>query len=61
MNPRSGVPAVLRHYERLSRWPAGRWLFARIVTFSAPYFASIAPRFRELRPGLCQEIGRAHV
>jgi acyl-coenzyme A thioesterase PaaI-like protein len=54
MNPRSRVPAVLRHYQRLSRWPAGRWLFARIVTFSAPYFASIAPRFHELRPGLCQ-------
>jgi acyl-coenzyme A thioesterase PaaI-like protein len=54
MNLQSDVPAVLRHYRRLSRWPAGRWLFARIVTFSAPYFASIAPRFHELRPGLCQ-------
>ena len=54
MRPRSDVPAVLRHYQRLSRWPAGRWLFARIVTFSAPYFASIAPRFHELHPGLCQ-------
>ena len=48
------VPATLRHYQRLSRWPGGRWLFARIVCFSAPYFASIAPRFVELRPGLCQ-------
>jgi acyl-coenzyme A thioesterase PaaI-like protein len=54
MDPQSRVPPVLRHYQRLSRWPGGRWLFARIVGFSAPYFASIAPRFHELRPGLCQ-------
>jgi acyl-coenzyme A thioesterase PaaI-like protein len=47
-------PLVLRHYQRLSRWPGGRWLFARLITFNAPYFASIAPRFHELRPGLCQ-------
>jgi acyl-coenzyme A thioesterase PaaI-like protein len=50
----SVVPPVLRHYRSLSQWPGGRWLFARIVAFSAPYFASIAPRFHELRPGFCQ-------
>ena len=54
MSSTNSVPPVLRHYQRLSRWPAGRWLFARIVCFSAPYFATIKPRFRELRPGLCQ-------
>ena len=47
-------PAALRHFERMSRWPAGRWLFARFVCFQAPYFATIRPRFVELRPGLCQ-------
>ncbi len=47
-------PAALRHFERMSRWPAGRWLFARLICFRAPYFASIRPRFVELRPGLCQ-------
>ena len=54
MNVPAHTPAVLRHYQRLSQWPGGRWLFARIVTLHAPYFASIAPRFHELRPGLCQ-------
>jgi acyl-coenzyme A thioesterase PaaI-like protein len=54
MSTESATPAVLGHYQRLARWPAGRWLFARIVCFSAPYFASIRPRFQELRPGLCQ-------
>jgi acyl-coenzyme A thioesterase PaaI-like protein len=38
----------------LSRWTLGRWLFARLVCFNAPYFASIKPRFIELRPGQCQ-------
>jgi acyl-coenzyme A thioesterase PaaI-like protein len=47
-------PAALRHFEQMSRWPAGRWLFARVICFRAPYFASIRPRFVELRPGLCQ-------
>jgi acyl-coenzyme A thioesterase PaaI-like protein len=47
-------PAALRHFERMSRWPAGRWLFARVICFRAPYFASIRPRFVALRPGLCQ-------
>lgn len=48
------VPPVLRHYQRLARQPLGRWLFARIVCFNAPYFATIKPRFHELRAGLCQ-------
>ena len=47
-------PAALHSYEKMSRWPFGRWLFARAVCFRAPYFASIRPRFMELRPGLCQ-------
>ena len=47
-------PTALRHFQMLSRWPGGRWLFARVICFKAPYFASIHPRFLELRPGLCQ-------
>jgi acyl-coenzyme A thioesterase PaaI-like protein len=38
----------------LSRWPLGRWLFARLVCLNAPYFDTIKPRFIELRPGLSQ-------
>ena len=44
---------VLNLYRRLSRLPAGRWLFTRAVCFQAPYFGSIRPLFRELRPGHC--------
>ncbi|HYC36662.1 MAG TPA: hotdog fold domain-containing protein [Usitatibacter sp.] len=31
--------------------PLGRSLFSRLVCFNAPYFATISPRFEELRPG----------
>lgn len=44
------LPAL---HHRLSRWPAGRWLFARAICWRAPYFASIAPRVDALAPGRC--------
>ncbi|RNF85984.1 hotdog fold domain-containing protein [Montanilutibacter psychrotolerans] len=46
--------SVLSLYRRLTRWPCGRWLFARAVCFKAPYFATIAPRFLSLEPGRCE-------
>ncbi|HTL15270.1 MAG TPA: hotdog fold domain-containing protein [Thermomonas sp.] len=42
---------VLDAYRRLARWPGGRWLFARLVCWKAPYFASIRPRIHMLEPG----------
>lgn len=45
--------SVLSMYRRMSRWPAGRWLFSRVVCLRAPYFATIAPRFITLEPGRC--------
>ena len=36
---------------KLKDKPFGKWLFARVVCWKAPYFASIAPRFEELKPG----------
>jgi acyl-coenzyme A thioesterase PaaI-like protein len=46
--------SVLSMYRRMSRWPAGRWLFSRAVCFRAPYFATIAPHFIALEPGRCE-------
>jgi hypothetical protein len=43
---------VLASYRKLSHWPAGRWLFSKLVCWKAPYFASIAPRIEALEPGL---------
>ena len=48
------TPAVLHHFRRLQRLPAGRWLFSRLVCLRAPYFASIAPRIDVLEPGRCE-------
>ncbi len=45
---------ALNLYERLARRPLGKWLFAEIICLNAPYFATIEPRFQELRPGLCR-------
>lgn len=49
------MPAsVLTLYRRITRWPAGHWLFSRAVCFiKAPYFASIRPRIELLEPGRC--------
>ena len=47
-------PQVLQIYDRMSRWPAGRWLFTRVVCFRAPYFGSIRPCFVDLRAGLAE-------
>lgn len=46
-------PVVLKMWQRLSRNPVGRWLFARTICRRAPYFGTISPRFHELAPGLC--------
>lgn len=50
----TATPRALELYRRLSAVPLGRWLFARLICLKAPYFSTIRPSFRELRPGLCQ-------
>ncbi len=45
--------SILHSYERLIRWPGGRWLFSRLVCFRAPYFASIHPLIETLAHGEC--------
>lgn len=54
MNDASRVSPTLDKWRRLSTSAFGRWLFARVVSHKAPYFATISPRFLELRPGLCR-------
>lgn len=44
---------LLALHARLTRLPAGRWLFSRAVCLKAPYFASIAPRIDALEAGRC--------
>ena len=51
---------TLAAWHRRSGSRLGRWLFARMVCRRAPYFATIRPRFSELRPGLCKVGMRRH-
>lgn len=45
--------SVLMLWARLAGVPGGQWLFSRLICLKAPYFASVRPRFLELRPGHC--------
>jgi uncharacterized protein (TIGR00369 family) len=45
---------ALEAWAKMEKLPLGRYLFSRFVCFKAPYFASISPRFEELRPGFAR-------
>ena len=45
---------VLKMWQTLSGKPGGKWIFSKAVANKAPYFNSINPQFRELRPGYCE-------
>jgi len=45
---------ALAMYNKISKLPAGNWIFSKAVCLVAPYFGSIKPRFDDLRPNYCQ-------
>jgi uncharacterized protein (TIGR00369 family) len=45
------VNTALAAWNRLEAKPLGKALFSRVICFKAPFFATISPRFEELRPG----------
>lgn len=45
---------LLKLWERAGRFPAGKQLFSRAVCRRAPYFGSIRPLVREVRPNYCE-------
>jgi uncharacterized protein (TIGR00369 family) len=66
-----GAVNALAAWKRMETKPFGKTLFSRFVCFKAPYFASISPRFEELRPnfvrvsmkkrrGVTNHIGTVH-
>src|SRR5690349_21344026 len=63
---------VMSLYQRTTRLPQGRRLFSLLFSLKAPYFATVRPRFTELRPdraelvvrkrrGVQNHIGTVHV
>lgn len=45
---------VMRMWRKLNGSGLGRWVFAKMVCFKAPYFASVSPRISILEPNLCE-------
>lgn len=41
-------------WTSLASVPGGKWLFGVLLCLKAPYFSSVSPRFRQLRPGYCE-------
>jgi acyl-coenzyme A thioesterase PaaI-like protein len=50
----SKTTSTLNIWKRLTFLPGGKWMFSRLLCFKAPYFGSIHPRFKELRPEYCE-------
>jgi len=48
------MPTILERYQNLSRYPGGKFVFAKLVGFSAPFFSKIHPIFIDLRPAYCE-------
>jgi acyl-coenzyme A thioesterase PaaI-like protein len=45
---------ALQLYNKLAPYPGGRWLFSKLVSWRAPYFASIGGVFESLRSGFVE-------
>jgi len=66
------MPNVMDLYTKVTKLPAGKRIFSLLFSQKAPYFATIRPRFTELRPnhaeltirkrrGVQNHIGTVHV
>lgn len=47
---------MLSSWQRISKYPAGKWIFSTLLCWKAPYFSTIQPRFIELAPGYCEVV-----
>ncbi len=45
---------LLKIYTQCRKLPLGNRIFSWMVCFKAPYFKTIRPLFRELKPGYCE-------
>jgi len=46
--------STLQIWQTLTSKPGGKWAFSKLLCMKAPYFGSISPRFKELRPNYCE-------
>lgn len=52
------MPSVLPLYCRAVRLPQGQRIFSLLFSLKAPYFATVRPRFTELRPNRAELVIR---
>ncbi len=48
------MPTILERFESLDRLPGGKFIFSKLVGFSAPFFGKIRPSVIALRPAYCE-------
>ena len=48
------MPSMLKQYNKITRLPAGQFLFNQAIGFKAPFFGKINPNVLEYRQGLCR-------
>jgi len=48
------MPSILERYQTISRLPGGKFIFGKLVGFSAPFFGKIRPKFIDLRLAYCE-------
>ena len=60
MTPTAPPSRTLHRYQRMRRWPLGKWRFARAASRRIPMLATLQAGFQELRVGLCKAVLNAH-
>lgn len=45
---------LLDIYNSCQKLPCGLWIFSKLICLKAPYFGTIKPLFKALRPGYCE-------
>lgn len=48
------MATILERYQTLTKYPGGKFIFAKLVGLSAPFFSKIHPRFIDLKPAYCE-------
>jgi hypothetical protein len=46
--------SLMNVYRKCEKLPAGKRIFSKLVCLKAPYFGTIKPLFKALRPGYCE-------
>jgi acyl-coenzyme A thioesterase PaaI-like protein len=60
MTPTAPPSRTLHLYQRMQRWPWGKWRFMRTASERIPMLTTLRAQLQELRVGLCRAMMSAH-